>query len=88
LDDNAAFEELKTSDETPEHDQKIIFLDKILSKLTVNYRKVLELRFLKGYTIAETSDELNLTEENVKVLQHRALKKANQLTKEAEDTNL
>lgn len=80
LDENAAFEELKTDDGSREHDQKVQFLDRVLAALPRNYRDVLELRFLKGYTIIETARALGITEQNAKVLQHRALKKANQLS--------
>ncbi len=52
-------------------------VDYTLSKLSNRYRQILELRFIKNYTIAETAEELKLTIQNVKVLQHRALKKAN-----------
>lgn len=79
LDENSAFQELKTSEGTEEHEQKIHILDKILDSIPQNYRDVLELRFLKGYTILETAEALGITEENAKVLQHRALKKANTL---------
>lgn len=79
LDENAAFEELKTSEGSEEHEKKVRFLDHILTLLPQNYRQVLELRFLKGYSIIETADALGISEENAKVLQHRALKKANQL---------
>jgi RNA polymerase sigma-70 factor (ECF subfamily) len=37
---------------------------------------VLELRFLRGYSIVETAREMGITPENVKVIQHRALAKA------------
>jgi RNA polymerase sigma-70 factor (ECF subfamily) len=37
---------------------------------------VLELRFLRGYSVRETAQELNLSETNVKVLQFRALNRA------------
>lgn len=83
LDENTAFEEKKTSEGSLEHEQKIGLLTSILSSLPQNYRNVLELRFLKGYTILETAAALGITEENAKVLQHRALKKANQLASEA-----
>ncbi|MFH1207095.1 MAG: sigma-70 family RNA polymerase sigma factor [Patescibacteria group bacterium] len=52
---------------------------KILSSLPANYRQVLACRFLNNLTIAETAAALHETEANVKVLQHRALKKAAQL---------
>jgi len=84
LDENSAFEAPKTIEGSPEHDKKTNFLANILSSLPKNYSNVLEFRFLKGYTIIETADAMGITEENAKVLQHRALKKANRL---ASDTN-
>ncbi|HEX6510144.1 MAG TPA: sigma-70 family RNA polymerase sigma factor, partial [Chloroflexota bacterium] len=51
----------------------------ILERLSPRYRAVLELRFLRGYTIEETARELELTAVNVKVIQHRALAKAVEL---------
>ncbi|MFA5052106.1 MAG: sigma-70 family RNA polymerase sigma factor [Patescibacteria group bacterium] len=53
--------------------------ENILKSLPENYRRVLDCRFLKNMTIAETAEALNESESNVKVLQHRALKKANEL---------
>lgn len=57
-------------------------LQKILVQLPENYRRILELRFLKGYSIVETAKELGITVANAKVLQHRALKKATELIKD------
>ena len=57
-------------------------LTTVLQSLPKNYRTVLDLRFLKGYSILETAKTLGISEENAKVLQHRALKKANQLALE------
>lgn len=48
----------------------------VLSRLSERARAVLTLRFLRGYTLIETATELGITESNVKVLQHRALKQA------------
>jgi RNA polymerase sigma-70 factor (ECF subfamily) len=48
----------------------------LLARLPDNYRRVLELRFLRGYTIRETAAALNLTVANTKVLQLRALRRA------------
>lgn len=53
---------------------------RVLSLLPDRYRVVLELRFLRGYSIGETALEMGVTPENVKVIQHRALAKAVQLT--------
>ncbi len=54
-------------------------LSAVLDELPVNYRAILELRFLKGYTIRESAEELNISESNAKVRQYRALKKAQAL---------
>jgi RNA polymerase sigma-70 factor, ECF subfamily len=51
----------------------------LLGALPERYGKVLELRFLRGYSIQETAEELGITKENAKVIQHRALAKAAQL---------
>jgi RNA polymerase sigma-70 factor (ECF subfamily) len=48
----------------------------LLAKLSPNYRRVLELRFLQGCSLKETAQAMNITEGNAKVLQHRALHKA------------
>ncbi|HEX6508367.1 MAG TPA: sigma-70 family RNA polymerase sigma factor [Chloroflexota bacterium] len=48
----------------------------ILAGLSERYRRVLELRFLRGFTVLETALEMGVTPENAKVLQHRALAKA------------
>jgi RNA polymerase sigma-70 factor (ECF subfamily) len=52
----------------------------ILAALPVNYRRVLELRFLQGYSLLETAAALGISEANVKVLQHRAIQKAGKLS--------
>jgi RNA polymerase sigma-70 factor (ECF subfamily) len=54
----------------------------VLDRLPVQYRRVLELRFLQGYSIEETAQELGITPGNVKVIQYRALAKAVQVGKE------
>jgi RNA polymerase sigma-70 factor (ECF subfamily) len=59
--------------ENPEAIQRV---DALMATLPESYRRVLELRFLKGYSVRETAQELNLTETNVKVLQFRALNRA------------
>jgi RNA polymerase sigma-70 factor (ECF subfamily) len=49
---------------------------RILAKLPDNYRRVLELRFLRGYSIKEVAAELKATPGSVKVMQLRALRAA------------
>lgn len=55
-------------------DIKAAKVKKILASLKDNYRKVLELRFLKGYSIKEVAKELGFTESNVKIIQYRAIR--------------
>lgn len=65
-----------------EQKSKEIQLESVLGKLTIEYREILELRFLKGYTIKEAAAELSITISNAKVRQYRALKKAQQIIRE------
>ncbi|HUZ90000.1 MAG TPA: sigma-70 family RNA polymerase sigma factor [Candidatus Acidoferrales bacterium] len=48
----------------------------ILGALPENYRTVLELRFLRGYTSKEVAREVGTTVANVKIMQYRALRRA------------
>ena len=49
---------------------------RILALLPDNYRRVLELRFLRGYSIREVAAELKATPGSIKVMQLRALRAA------------
>jgi len=51
-------------------------VDDILATLPARYRQVLELRFLRGYSIEDIARELDTTPGNVKVMQHRGLARA------------
>ena len=44
-----------------------------------NYRTVLKLRFLESCTIKETAAAMGISENNAKVVQHRALRRAAEL---------
>lgn len=48
----------------------------VLAKLPERSRRVLTSRLLEGKSVRETAQELSLSEANVKVIQHRALKEA------------
>jgi RNA polymerase sigma-70 factor (ECF subfamily) len=48
----------------------------ILSGLSERHRKILTLRFLRGYSIKQAAAELGVSVANAKVLQHRALRQA------------
>jgi RNA polymerase sigma-70 factor (ECF subfamily) len=56
--------------------------ERLLSLLPDNFRRVLELRFLRGYSVREAATELGITESNARVTQFRALRKAAELGQE------
>ena len=68
-----------TPRENPEAIQRV---DSLLATLPESYRRVLELRFLRGYSVREAANELGVTESNARVLQFRALRKAAQFERE------
>jgi RNA polymerase sigma-70 factor (ECF subfamily) len=84
LNENIAAPAEETDNDDANQKKNADLLQKILQLLPENYRNVLNLRFLKGYSILETAKTLGITEENAKVLQHRALKKANQVAIDAQ----
>ena len=55
---------------------------RLLGLLPDNFRNILELRFLRGYSVREAANELGVTESNARVLQFRALRKASELERE------
>lgn len=57
--------------------------NRLLSLLPGRYREILEMRFLRGYSLGETARALGISVGNAKVLQHRALRRAAQLKGEA-----
>ncbi len=48
----------------------------LLSALPCQYRRVLELRIMEGRSVADTAEAMSITGNYVKVLQHRALRRA------------
>lgn len=54
-------------------------LSGILDQLSDEYRSILEYRFLKGYSLKETAEALDISVSNAKVRQFRAIQKAKQL---------
>jgi RNA polymerase sigma-70 factor (ECF subfamily) len=54
-------------------------VERVLSLLPAHYRKLLELRFLRGYSTKEVAQELGTTVGAVKVMQLRALRAAAKL---------
>jgi RNA polymerase sigma-70 factor (ECF subfamily) len=52
----------------------------VLAQLPERYRLILELRFLQGLSVRDAAAELGVSVANAKVLQHRALQLAAQLS--------
>jgi len=55
---------------------------RLLALLPDHFRNILELRFLRGYSVREAANELGVSESNARVLQFRALRKAGDLERE------
>jgi RNA polymerase sigma-70 factor (ECF subfamily) len=55
---------------------------RLLALMPEQFRRVLELRFLRGYSVREVANEMRVTEANARVLQFRALRKAAELERE------
>ena len=51
-------------------------VESLLDGLPANYRTVLELRFLRGYSVRETAEAMGISVSNAKVIQLRALRRA------------
>jgi RNA polymerase sigma-70 factor (ECF subfamily) len=52
------------------------WVEHTLNVLPANYRRVLELRFLRGYSLRETAFDMGKTIGAIKVMQLRALRAA------------
>lgn len=55
----------------------------VLAKLPDNYRRILELRFLQAFSVREAAGQMGVSVANAKVLQHRAIQMAAQMSEEA-----
>ena len=62
--------------QAPPSEERAATVQRILDQLSDNYRRVLELRFLHGYSLKEVAAEMNSTVGAVKVMQLRALRAA------------
>lgn len=55
--------------------RKVKQVEALLTTLAPQEKKVMELRYLLNYSVAETAKETGLSQANVKVLAHRTIKK-------------
>ena len=60
-------------------DRGVATVQRVLAELSDNYRRVLELRFLHGYSLKEVAAEMHSTVGAVKVMQLRALRAASKV---------
>jgi RNA polymerase sigma-70 factor (ECF subfamily) len=78
--DDARVAEMPDAFRHPERLEQIAHrVAEVLGTLPDRYRWVLELRFRSGYSIEETAQEMGVTPQNAKVIQHRAVAKAVQV---------
>jgi RNA polymerase sigma factor (sigma-70 family) len=61
---------------SPPSEDRAETVQRILAQLSDNYRRVLELRFLHGYSLREVAAEMKSTVGAIKVMQLRALRAA------------
>lgn len=66
----------------PDAEGSIAQAMEILSRLPDRSRKILELRFLRGYSTREAATEMGVSIVNAKVLQYRALRQATSVSAE------
>lgn len=66
------------------HEQTAARATALLERLPENYRTVLTHRLLQGLNVTETAQRMGISEANVKVMQHRALKRAAELREEGD----
>jgi RNA polymerase sigma-70 factor, ECF subfamily len=83
-----SFENLTTEDADYTYKNKLRNLLKQIYKLMKpRYAKVLDLRFNKMNSVDETAEILGISQNNVKVIQHRAIKQANAIWEKLSDRN-
>jgi RNA polymerase sigma-70 factor (ECF subfamily) len=76
LDEARTLRRPPTMEDPPRQEHAAAQAAALLQRLPSNYRQVLTLRLLEGLSVAETAARMGISEGNVKVLQHRALRRA------------
>jgi RNA polymerase sigma factor (sigma-70 family) len=71
-----------TLDEPPTESDAPNRVRELLARLPDHYARILQLRFLDSCTLREAAHAMNISVGNAKVLQHRALRRAAQVTGE------
>ena len=76
LSESELHDDLAMATPAPYSDESAERAQRVLGQLSDNYRRVLELRFLHGYSLKEVAAEMRSTVGAVKVMQLRALRAA------------
>jgi len=69
-------------DEAPAESDAPQRVSRILAALPENYGRILELRFIESCSLRDAARTMNVSLSNAKVLQHRALRRAAQISEE------
>lgn len=77
IDDNDLPEDLPESTDDTRAEKQV---REVLDQLPDRYRRILELRFLQSLSVREAAADLGVSVANAKVLQHRAIQMAAQLS--------
>lgn len=64
-----------------------ILIETALSQLTKEQRTVIELRILKGYSVADTAKVMGKKESAIRVMQHRAIKSLSKILKSLQEVD-
>lgn len=64
-----------------ENSAQRMFIEEALNKLKEEQRMVIELRIIKGYSVAETAELMNKKEVTIRVMQYRALQALSKILK-------
>ena len=67
-----ALDTARTPQEQMEHEEELKRVHQLFNRLPEKYRTALQLRDIEGHSVAETAAITGLSEDNVKVLSHRA----------------
>lgn len=68
-------------DDASELSAQRMVIEQALSQLKKEQRTIVELRILKGYSVADTAKLMNKTDANVRVAQYRALQRLSEILK-------
>lgn len=72
-------------DDATEISAQRMVIEQALHQLKEEHRTVIELRILKGFSVADTAKLMGKTDANIRVIQYRALQKLSEILSAQED---